>query len=77
MRRGTTVAYRRFIDKMNETPEDIDSATEMMFDGLLASDDPLELIATEQFFLESLAMDIFDRISPPRAKSASPRKSSG
>ena len=56
------LAYRRFIDKMNETPEDIDSATEMMFDGLLASDDPLELIATEQFFLESLAMDIFDRI---------------
>jgi hypothetical protein len=56
------LAYRRFIAKMNEEPEDIDSATETMFDGLLAADDPLELVATEQFFLESLAMDIFDGI---------------
>jgi hypothetical protein len=29
---------------------------------LLAADAPLELIATEQFFLESLAMDIFEGI---------------
>lgn len=56
------LAYRRFIDKMNETVEDIDLGTEMMFDGLLASDDPLTLIATEQFFLESLAMGIFEGI---------------
>ena len=34
----------------------------MMFDALLATDDPLELIATEQFFLESFAMDIFEGI---------------
>ena len=56
------LAYRRFLDKMGEAPEDIDTGTEMMFDALLAADDPLELIATEQFFLESVAMDIFERI---------------
>jgi hypothetical protein len=54
------LAYRRFIEKMNEEVEDIDVGTEMMFDALLASDDPLTLIATEQFFLESLAMNIFE-----------------
>lgn len=56
------LAYVRFIEKMNEEPEDIDLGTEMMFDALLASDAPLELIATEQFFLESVAMDIFESI---------------
>jgi hypothetical protein len=56
------LAYRRFIEKMNEQTEDIDLGTEMMFDTLLASDDPLTLIATEQFFLESLAMGIFEGI---------------
>jgi P-aminobenzoate N-oxygenase AurF len=54
------LAYRRFIEKMNEQPEDIDMGTEMMFDALLAANAPLELIATEQFFLESLAMDMFE-----------------
>ncbi len=56
------LAYRRFIEKMNEDIEDIDLGTEMMFDSLLAADDPLTLIATEQFFLESLAMNIFEGI---------------
>ncbi|MDX2167994.1 MAG: ferritin-like domain-containing protein [Deltaproteobacteria bacterium] len=56
------LAYRRFLEKMGEQPEDIDFGTEMMFDQLLAADAPLELIATEQFFLESLAMDIFESI---------------
>jgi hypothetical protein len=56
------LAYVRFIEKMNEEPEDIDAGTEMMFDQLLAADAPLELIATEQFFLESVAMDIFESI---------------
>jgi para-aminobenzoate N-oxygenase AurF len=56
------LAYRRFIDKMDEEVEDIDAGTEMMFDALLASDDPLTLIATEQFFLESLAMNIFEAL---------------
>lgn len=56
------LAYRRFIEKMNEEVEDIDPGTEMMFDTLLAADDPLTLIATEQFFLESLAMTIFERL---------------
>jgi hypothetical protein len=54
------LAYRRFIDKMNERVEDIDGGTEMMFDSLLASNDALEIIATEQFFLESFAMSIFE-----------------
>jgi hypothetical protein len=54
------LAYRRFLDRMGDEPEDIDAGTEMTFDGLLASDDPLELIATEQFFLEGFAMGIFE-----------------
>jgi len=54
------LAYRRFLDRMAEEVEDIDAGTEMMFDALLAMRDPLELIATEQFFLESFAMTIFD-----------------
>jgi hypothetical protein len=54
------LAYRRFLDAMDEKVEDIDGGTEMMFDTLLVMDDPLELIATEQFFLESLAMNIFE-----------------
>jgi hypothetical protein len=54
------LAYRRFIDKMDEELEDIDPVTEDMFDRLLESQDPLRLIATEQFFLESMAMSIFE-----------------
>src|SRR5262245_21007341 len=56
------LAYRRFIDRMGEEVEGIDAGTEMMFDSLLSMDDPLELIATEQFFLESFAMGIFDSL---------------
>lgn len=56
------LAYKRFLEKMNEEPEDIDVGTEMMFDSLLAANDPLTLISTEQFFLESLAMEIFEGI---------------
>jgi hypothetical protein len=56
------LAYRRFIDKMNEEVEDIDAGTEMMFDMVLGLKDPIDLIATEQFFLESLAMNIFESI---------------
>jgi len=56
------LAYRRFIDKMGEEVEDIDLGSEMMFDSLLAMDDPLALVATEQFFLESMAMNIFEGI---------------
>jgi hypothetical protein len=54
------LAYRRFLDLMGEPPEDLDAGTEMMFDALLTADDPLELIATEQFFLEGFAMSIFE-----------------
>lgn len=56
------LAYRRFIEKMNEEVEDIGLPMESIFDSLLSMREPLELIATEQFFLESLAMDIFDGI---------------
>jgi len=56
------LAYRRFIDRMSEQVEDIDGGTEMMFDALLASNDALEIIATEQFFLESFAMSIFEAL---------------
>jgi hypothetical protein len=54
------LAYRRFLDRMGDEPEDIDAGTEMMFDSLLESDDPLEIISTEQFFLEGFAMSIFE-----------------
>jgi hypothetical protein len=54
------LAYRRFLDAMGEEVEGIDLGTEMMFDALLVEEDPLELIATEQFFLESFAMSIFE-----------------
>src|SRR4249919_3762507 len=43
------LAYRRFLDLMGDEVEDIDFGTEMMFDALLTEDDPLQLIATEQF----------------------------
>jgi hypothetical protein len=56
------LAYVRFIEKMGETVEDIDPGTEMMFDNVLAMDTPIDLIATEQFFLESLAMNLFEAI---------------
>jgi len=54
------LAYRRMLDKLDEEVEDIDIGTEMMFDSLLAADDPMALVAGEQFFLESLAMSIFE-----------------
>jgi hypothetical protein len=57
------LAYCRFIDAMDEEEvEGIAPGLEMMFDALLSTDDPLELIATEQFFLESFAMTIFEGI---------------
>ena len=56
------LAYRRFLDAMNEDVEDIDAGTEMMFDALLSTNDPLDLISSEQFFLESLAMSIFESL---------------
>lgn len=56
------LAYVRFLAKMDEEVEDIDAGTEMMFDDLLAASEPIELIATEQFFLESLAMNLFEAI---------------
>lgn len=56
------LAYRRFLEKMNEEPEDIDMGSEMMFDMVLRMENPLDLVATEQFFLESFAMTIFEGI---------------
>ena len=56
------LAYCRFLEKMDEEIEDVDFGTEMMFDNVLALEEPLDLIATEQFFLESLAMNIFEAI---------------
>lgn len=56
------LAYRRFLEKMEEDVEDVDPGTEMMFDNVLSFDDPLRLIAAEQFFLEGLAMNIFEAI---------------
>lgn len=57
------VAYLRFLHKMGEKPGPVDPFTEAMFDELLASDDPTFLIAGEQFFLESMAMPLFERLA--------------
>lgn len=54
------LVYRRFLERMGDDVEGLDAGTEAMFDALLAADDPLDLIATEQFFLESFAMGIFE-----------------
>lgn len=56
------LVYRRFLEKMEEEVEDIDWGTETMFDSVLNLERPLDLIATEQFFLESLAMNLFEGI---------------
>jgi len=56
------LAYVRFLEKMGEEPEDIDPFTEDMFDQLLATEDPKRMISFEQFFLESMAMNIFEAI---------------
>jgi hypothetical protein len=57
------MAYVRFLERMGEEVEDIDPFTEALFDRLLASDDKTYLIAAEQFFLESLAMPLFERLA--------------
>ena len=54
------VAYMRILEKMGDELEDIDPFTEALFDQLLASEDKTFLIATEQFFLESMAMRLFE-----------------
>ena len=56
------LAYVRFIEKMGEEPEDMDPFTEDMFDRLLETEEPRRMIAFEQFFLESMAMHIFEDI---------------
>ena len=58
------VAYVRFLEKMGvEDWGELDPAFASIFDGMLASDDVTTLIATEQFFLESLAMRLFERMA--------------
>lgn len=58
------MAYVRFLEKMGaDDAEGPDPMTEALFDSLLGSDDPTTLIATEQFFLESLAMRLFERMA--------------
>ena len=57
------MAYVRFMAKMGEAPGPVDAGTEAMFDELLRSDDKTFLIAGEQFFLESLAMPLFERLA--------------
>jgi hypothetical protein len=57
------LAYVRFLARMGGTPEPVDGFTEAMFDELLGSEDRTYLIAGEQFFLESLAMPLFERLA--------------
>jgi hypothetical protein len=56
------MAYVRFLEMMGDDVEDIDPFTEALFDRLLASDDKTFLIASEQFFLESMAMRLFESL---------------
>ncbi len=57
------LAYVRFLRLMGDAPEPLDAFTTAMFDALLSSDDELYLVAGEQFFLESLAMPLFERLA--------------
>jgi hypothetical protein len=57
------MAYVRFLGMMGEESDGLDPFTTAIFDELLSSDDPTFLIAGEQFFLESLAMPLFERMA--------------
>jgi rubrerythrin len=56
------VAYARILEKLGDPLEEMDAMMEAIFDQLLASNDATTIIATEQFFLESLAMPLFERM---------------
>ena len=57
------MAYVRFLEKMDMTRwDDVDPLMAKVFDELLTSDDVTTLVASEQFFLESLAMRLFERL---------------
>lgn len=50
--------YTRILDAMEETPEEIDPRTRATFDQVLALDNVPDMVAWEQFYLESLAMNV-------------------
>ena len=57
-------AYVRFLQKLDEDDwGEIEDFTSGLFDKLLASDDITEIVVTEQFFLESLAMPTFEKMA--------------
>lgn len=52
------LVYHRLIERMEEAPEEIDKGTRAMFDQVLQADSLVELVAWEQFYLESVAMNV-------------------
>jgi hypothetical protein len=52
------VAYARILEKMEQVPEEVDRSTRAMFDSVLELDNVVDLVAWEQFYLESVAMNV-------------------
>lgn len=50
--------YVRLIDRMEQEPEEIDQGTRGLFDQVLQADRLVDLVAWEQFYLESVAMNV-------------------
>jgi hypothetical protein len=52
------LGYTRILEMMDEEPEEIDKGTRATFETVLALDNITDLVAWEQFYLESLAMNV-------------------
>lgn len=52
------LAYSRILEQMGDEPEEIDKGTRATFETVLALEDMSDLVAWEQFYLESLAMNV-------------------
>ncbi|MEW5847702.1 MAG: ferritin-like domain-containing protein [Myxococcota bacterium] len=50
--------YVRLIEMMGEPPDEVDRATRNMFDEVLSLDELVDLVAWEQFYLESVAVNV-------------------
>ena len=56
------VSYARLLDKLGGEREELDRGTRTMFDSVLQLDDVVDLVAWEQFYIESLAMNVLRSI---------------
>lgn len=56
------MAYGRLLDRFGDEPEELDRNTRAMFDVVLQVQDVADLVAWEQFYLESVAMNVLRSI---------------